>query len=273
MNAIFVANKPAGVSSNRFLGSLKRKYKVKKAGFSGTLDPFASGSLIVAFDSYTRLFSYLDKSPKTYIATIWFGASSPSLDNENISEVEVVREIELSVINENLANLIGEISYTPPKFSAKHINGIRAYELARKGEEFELKEQKMQVYEAKILSYMHPFLTIQLSVSEGSYIRSFAQILASKLNYKATLSCLHRCSEGKFRFENERFLDPAEILTLTKNEYLGDIKDIMDGKKLEISSFKHKENKIYLINFDKFFSIIEIQDQTVTYRLNKVLKC
>ena len=90
MNAIFVANKPSGMSSNHFLGRLKKKYGVKKAGFSGTLDPFASGCLIVAFGSYTKFFRFLDKSPKVYEATIWLGASSPSMDNENISEISNV---------------------------------------------------------------------------------------------------------------------------------------------------------------------------------------
>ena len=95
MNAIFVANKPAGMSSNHFLGRLKRKYGVKKAGFSGTLDPFASGCLIVAFGSYTKFFRFLDKSPKVYEATIWLGASSPSMDNENITKISNVKELNL----------------------------------------------------------------------------------------------------------------------------------------------------------------------------------
>lgn len=273
MNAIFVANKPTGISSNHFLSRLKRKYKVKKAGFSGTLDPFASGCLVVALGNHTRFFNYINKTPKVYIATLWFGAKSESLDNENISEVKKTKELNLSDIKQILSSLIGEITYTPPKFSAKHINGTRAYKLAREGVEFELKEQIMRVHNVQILSYMHPFLTIKLSVDEGSYIRSYAQILASKLGEIATLSALHRVSEGEFKFENERFLNPLEILNLPRNEYLGDISDLMDGKKLNAANFKEGENKIYLISFDKFLSIIEIKDQTVEYRLNKATLC
>ena len=134
MNAIFVANKPAGMSSNHFLGRLKRKYGVKKAGFSGTLDPFASGCLIVAFGSYTKFFRFLDKSPKVYEATIWLGASSPSMDNENITEISNVKELNLEKLEAIRAELTGKISYIPPKFSAKHVNGTRAYKLARSGE-------------------------------------------------------------------------------------------------------------------------------------------
>ena len=88
MNRLFVAYKPKGMVSNRFLSRLKRKYGVKKAGFSGILDPFASGCLIVAFGAYTRLFNYLKIEPKVYRATLWLGASSPSFDNQNITQIQ-----------------------------------------------------------------------------------------------------------------------------------------------------------------------------------------
>ena len=87
MNRLFVAYKPSFVSSNRFLSSVKKRYKVKKAGFSGTLDPFAKGVLIVAFGQYTKLFRYLKKSPKRYRATLWIGAKSPTLDIEKVTRI------------------------------------------------------------------------------------------------------------------------------------------------------------------------------------------
>ncbi|NOX15711.1 MAG: tRNA pseudouridine(55) synthase TruB, partial [Epsilonproteobacteria bacterium] len=90
MNRIFVANKPKGISSNFFLKKIKRRYDIKKAGFSGTLDPFASGVLIVAFGQFTKLFRFLDKTPKRYIATLWIGASSPTLDIEKIENVKTI---------------------------------------------------------------------------------------------------------------------------------------------------------------------------------------
>ncbi len=262
MNAIFVANKPAGMSSNHFLGRLKRKYGVKKAGFSGTLDPFASGCLIVAFGSYTKFFRFLDKSPKVYEATIWLGASSPSMDNENITEISNVKELNLEKLEIIRGELTGKIIYIPPKFSAKHVNGTRAYKLARNGEEFELKT-----------NYSHPFLTIRLSVSEGSYIRSYAEIFGKKLGYNVTLSSLKRISEGKFCYENEKFLNICDFLNIRKNTYFGDINDILDGKKLKINDFETQKQGIYLLNYDKFMSVIQITDDTINYTLNKVEKC
>ncbi|KEA45735.1 tRNA pseudouridine synthase B [Campylobacter mucosalis] len=272
MNAIFVANKPIGLSSNQFLSRLKRKYGVKKAGYSGTLDPFASGSLIVAFGSYTRLFQFLKKSPKVYTATMWIGASSDSLDNKNITKVQKILPFAPSSLEIVRQSLLGEIDFIPPRYSAKNINGERAYNLAKRGVNFELKQQKMTVFDMKILHYSHPFLTFEISLSEGGYVRSYAEIFAKKLGFDATLTMLKRESEGKFRFENEKFLNPKDILEIEQNEYFGDVLDIIDGKKLTVLNFKKQEKGIYLLNYDKFISIIEIGDE-IKYCLNKVDIC
>jgi len=93
MNSIFVVNKPIFRSSNSYMRYVKRKYKTKKVGFSGTLDPFATGCLIVATGQYTKLFQYLNKTPKSYKATLWLGANSPSLDIEKIDSIKKTEEI------------------------------------------------------------------------------------------------------------------------------------------------------------------------------------
>ncbi len=270
MNRLFVANKPINISSNRFLGQLKKKYKVKNAGFSGTLDPFASGCLIIAFGDYTKLFNYINQAPKCYEATIWLGAKSASLDNENIEKISILEPFLLEDLQNFTNQLIGEIEFTPPKYSAKHINGARAYDLARKSIDFELKTQKMQVFSAQILNYSHPFLTISLKLSQGGYARSWAELLAKKLNCDATLSALKRISEGDFFYENEKALNPLDFLKLNKNEYLGDESDMALGKKLKIQNFKEQKNGLYLIAFDDFFSIIEIFNGEVKYKLNRI---
>lgn len=270
MNRLFVANKPAGISSNHFLARLKRKYGVKSAGFSGTLDPFASGCLIVAFNQYTKLFNYINKAPKCYHACLWLGATSPSGDNENIENLSILKPFGLEKLEQITSALKGEIEFVPPKYSAKHINGVRAYDLARKGVDFELKKQSMQVYNAKILHYFHPFLSVRLELSEGGYARSWAQLFANKLGCVATLSALERISEGSFMYENERALNPLDFISLPQNEYLGDLSDIAFGKKLRAKDFKEQKNGLYLIKLDDFFSIIEICNDEVKYKLNRV---
>ena len=272
INKLIVVNKPIFLSSNFYLTRIKKKYKNKKAGFSGTLDPFAKGCLIVAFGQYSKLFKYFSKTPKTYKAVIWLGVESDSLDIEQIIDIKLTQKINEQDIKDNLNILKGDIEYIPPKFSAKKINGKRAYDMARNGEEVELNKSLMHVYDTKFISYRHPFITFDISVSEGSYIRSYAQILLGKLNQVGTLSYLERLNEGKFFFENEKDLDPLDYIDLPINKYFGTAEWLDTGKKISIEYLENKNDGQYLIILEKFFSIIEIIDGEVTYLLNKVMK-
>ena len=272
LNKLLVVNKPIFMSSNFYLNRIKRKYKNKKAGFSGTLDPFAKGCLIVAFGQYAKLFKYLSKTPKTYKAVIWLGVESESFDIEQIKRIELVNEINKEKILNELNLLKGEIEYIPPKFSAKKIDGKRAYELARNGVEVELNKTKMTIFDTKFVLYNHPFITFEVTVSEGTYVRSFAQILLEKLNSFGTLSYLERLNEGEFFYENEKELNPLDFIKLPVNKYLGTAEWLEKGKKIGIEYVEKKDNGKYLILTEKFFSIIEIVDNDVKYLINKVPK-
>lgn len=276
MNALFGANKPAGVSSNQFLTRLKRKYKLGKCGYSGTLDPFASGLLLVGVGAYTRLFDYLDKRSKVYEATLWLGVESESLDIERIERVECVKEVEVERIVELFASLVGEVEYIPPRFSAKHINGKRAYELAREGVEFELEKSVMRVFELTLLSYQHPFISFRAKVSEGAYIRSLGERIAKELGYSGALSALKRVSEGSVRLQSQELvkLDVFSHLALSKIELPHYYNEIANGKKITIKESFIQNNTPYLIVFDDFFSIIEVnENREIKYRLNRIPKC
>ncbi|MDX1808827.1 MAG: tRNA pseudouridine(55) synthase TruB [Sulfurospirillaceae bacterium] len=273
MNRLFVAYKPEGISSNFFLKKIKKKYKVKKAGFSGTLDPFAGGVLIMAFGQFTKLFRFLDKAPKTYRATLWIGADSPTLDIEKIQEVKELMPFAMDSIDLVAKSFIGDIEYYPPKYSAKMIDGRRAYELARKDSDFELKKIKSTIYDFKVLHYFHPFLTFEISISEGGYIRSIGHIFAKKLGFEGSLSSLTRLSEGKFVYENEKELNPLDFISIDENVYLGDMEDIELGRKLDKSAFKRQENGIYKIVDNNHLALIELKDNEVEYVLNKVKLC
>ena len=260
------------MSSNFYLTRIKKKYKNKKAGFSGTLDPFAKGCLIVAFGQYSKLFKYFSKTPKTYKAVIWLGAKSESLDIEQMISIEIPQRIDEEKIKDNLNKLKGDIEYTPPKFSAKKINGQRAYEMARNGQEVILNKSNMHIYNTTFISYNHPFITFEISVSEGSYIRSYAQILLEKLNAVGTLSYLERLNEGKFFFEDEKDLNPLDYIDLPINKYFGTTEWLDTGKKISIDYLENKVDGKYLIILENFFSIIEIENNEVIYLLNKINK-
>jgi len=270
INRIFVVKKPVFISSNGYLRKIKRRYKVKKAGFSGTLDPFAKGTLIVAFGQYTKLFRFLKKKRKTYKATLWLGAKSDSLDIENFEGVIKTSKIEIDKIITVLNSLLGKIEYIPPKYSAKSINGERAYKLAREGKEVKLQSIESEIFSIKLLNYSHPFISFEIEVSEGSYIRSFGEIIAKNLNTTGVLSSLNRVSEGDFKFENEKALDPLNFLDVDENFYLKDIEDIKLGRKLKREDFKNQDIGTYLIKLEKYFSIIDINDEKVSYFLNRV---
>ena len=272
INKLIVVNKPLFISSNFYLTKIKKKYKNKKAGFSGTLDLFAKGCLIVAFGQYSKLFKYLKKTPKTYKAVVWLGAQSESFDIEKVISVDLLERINEEDIKSQLNSLVGELEYIPPKFSAKKIDGVRAYELARQGHDIELDKCKMNIYNTKFISYRHPFITFETTVSEGSYIRSFAQILLEKLGTVGTLSYLERINEGAFFYDNEKDLNPLDYIDLPINRYFGTVEWPNTGKKISIDYLEIKENGKYLIITDKFFSIIEIEEGDVKYLLNKVLK-
>jgi tRNA pseudouridine55 synthase len=272
MNRLFVVNKPIYRSSNGYMRYVKRKYNTKKVGFSGTLDPFATGCLIVATGQYTKLFQYLDKTPKSYRATLWLGANSPTLDIEKVDRIQEVAPLATKQIADALQSLTGELTYYPPKYSAKKINGKRAYDLARAGEEVALQTITSTIYSITLIHYTHPFVHFEATVSEGTYIRSLGALIADKLEIDATLSSLHRIHEGKFYYAEERALDPFEHLSIPRNTYTGEEAYLELGKKLTIDYFQTQEDGIYLIETENFFSIIEIDDSIVTYRFNRISK-
>lgn len=254
------------------MGYVKRKYGTKKVGFSGTLDPFATGCLIVATGQYTKLFQYLNKTPKSYKATLWLGANSSSLDIEKINSIKEVEVFKEQTVQEILASLQGELTYYPPKFCAKKINGKRAYELARAGEDVELKTITSTIYDIKLLNYTHPFVHFQAKVSEGTYIRSLGALISDKLGVDGTLSSLHRIHEGQFYYDDEKALNPFTHLALPSNTYIGDESYMELGKKLGVEYFKTQEDGVYLVETSQFFSIIEIVSKEVKYRFNRIPK-
>jgi len=272
INRLFVVNKPIFRTSNGYMGYVKRKYNTKKVGFSGTLDPFATGCLIVATGQYPKLFQYLKKTPKAYAATLWLGANSQTLDIEKVDSVKIVPEFSINDIYQALESLRGELTYYPPKFSAKKVNGKRAYDLAREGKEVDLKQITSTIYDIHLVNYNHPFVHFEAVVSEGTYIRSLGAMIADKLEVDATLSSLRRDYEGAFSFENEKALDPLKFLKIPQNIYTGDPEFLELGKKIYLDYFETKEDGTYWVETDDFFSVIEILDGEIKYKLNRVGK-
>ena len=142
--------------------------------------------------------------------------------------------------------------------------------MARKEEDFELEAIKSMVYDCKVIHYNHPFLTFEISISEGGYVRSVGALIAQKLGFEGCLSALERLNEGDFVYENEKELDPLAYLDLKKNRYLGDAQDLELGRVLSTENFEIQEEGIYQIVNDDWLSVVEITANGVEYLLNKI---
>jgi len=271
MNRLFVAYKPSGIGSNKYLYTLKNKYQNKKAGFAGTLDPFAKGVLLVGFGSHTKLFRFLNKTPKRYRATLWLGAKSDTLDIEMIEEIATLDEFTFNRVQEAVHSLQGELEYEPPIFSAKRINGQRAYDLARAGEEVKLNKIHSTIYDINLIHYAHPFVTFEASVSEGTYIRSLGRMIAQNLGVEnGSLSMLERLNEGQFKYENEKALDIKKSLNIKQNYYLGDSDNVRFGRVLALKDLQVQDDGTYWLDNGDNISIITIQNATVKYELGRI---
>lgn len=274
MNRLFVAYKPSGIGSNLFLSKLKRRYKVKKAGFSGTLDPFAKGVLLIGFGTYTKLFRFLDKTPKKYRATLWLGAKSDSLDIEMIEHIDEIKPQSQEKIISVLQSLEGNLEYEPPIFSAKRINGKRAYDLARAGKEVVLNKINSTIYEMHLISYCHPFITFEATVSEGTYIRSLGRLIAQRLGaFEGSLSALERLSEGQFLYDNQSALDIKKALKIPQNYYHGDPDNLKYGRVLASTDLQIQQEGTYWLDGGEFLCIITLEKNSVKYELGRVELC
>lgn len=178
-------------------------YKKIKIGHAGTLDPLATGVLIVCIGKATKMVNELQAEQKEYVADIVLGATTPSYDLEHpIDKYYPTEHITREKIEQALRDLTGERLQAPPIYSAKKVEGVRAYEFARAGEEVELKKALINIYEMEILSLEMPLLRIRVRCSKGTYIRSLAHEIGLALDSGAHLSALRRTRSGGFTAEN-----------------------------------------------------------------------
>lgn len=199
---IIAINKPKGWTSFDVVNKIKHSVKPNKVGHLGTLDPMATGVLLVTVGKATKLFDIMQQKQKTYVATFEFGYETDSLDATG-NVVKTNKEIPTQAqIEQVLTKFIGKISQIPPLFSAKSVNGVRAYEMARRGETFELKPKEVEVFEIKIIDYYNKVLKLEIVCGSGTYIRSIGRDIAYELNTCATMNELIRTKVGKFSVEN-----------------------------------------------------------------------
>lgn len=205
------------VNKVRVLLKVHLNIKKIKVGHAGTLDPLATGLLIICTGKATKKIQQFQDLKKEYIATIVLGKTTPSFDLETeVDKVFDLSGIEESQVKEALAQFVGDIEQVPPLFSAKNINGQRAYDLARKGVVKELAPNKVTIDEIELLEYNLPEIKIKVRCGKGTYIRSLARDIGENLKNGAYLSKLIRTKIGDYEVDNaweiKKFEDSLKML-------------------------------------------------------------
>ena len=227
---ILYLNKPLGWTSFKVVGHVRyhicRRMGVKKlkVGHAGTLDPLATGVMIVCTGKATKRIEELQYHTKEYVATIRLGATTPSYDLEHeIDATYPTEHITRELVEKTLNRFVGEIQQVPPAFSACMVNGKRAYDLARKGEEVELKPKLLVIDEIELLECNLPDIKIRVVCSKGTYIRALARDIGEALDSGAHLIALERTRVGDVRLEDclnpldfKEWIDAQEIETEDK---------------------------------------------------------
>jgi tRNA pseudouridine55 synthase len=193
-------DKPAGPTSHDIVARARRALGVRRIGHTGTLDPFASGLLLLCVGPATRLAEYLTGLDKTYLATAVMGQSTDTddLEGEVVRVSEAWRELDVAHISEALSEFVGLIEQVPPAFSAKKVGGERMYRRARRGETVRLDPASVQIHEARVLGVDLPEVRFELSCSSGTYVRAVARDLGERVGTGAHLKALRRTRIGAF---------------------------------------------------------------------------
>lgn len=212
MNGIIAINKPKGMTSHDVVNRVRRITGVKRVGHGGTLDPLASGVLVVAITrEYTKQLDQFVKGKKEYIAEITLGFHSTTDDAEG-EKTQIVVEVipESIVVDKTVKSLIGDIQQTPPNYSSIKISGVPAHRRMRRCENIEMKPRPVKIYDIQTISYQYPTLKLRVETGPGVYIRSLARDIGEKLKTGGFLSDLQRTRVANFTLEDAVTIEEFE---------------------------------------------------------------
>ncbi len=271
MNGFFIIDKPAGITSFDVIRRMRKILGLKKMGHLGTLDPFATGVLVVGINKATKLIHLLMGEDKTYTAEITLGAITDTYDIEGQKTFVSDKKVSISEIKDALKHFKGVIKQTPPIFSALKINGKRSYELARKGIKPEIKGREIKIGKIQIISFYYPKIKLLIECSTGTYIRSIACDLGNYLGVGGYLSSLRREKVGDFDINNSVKLEDLklnDILLLDdinfkyKSINIKDPEKFLNGNSLKINTLGNCY-PVLVYNNKKIIGIAEIRDRYI----------
>lgn len=215
LEGVLLVDKPAGMTSHDVVYRLRRKLGMQRIGHAGTLDPMATGVLIMLIGKATRISQYLISVDKAYEGEATLGVTTNSQDAEGeVMETRPVPPLTEAQVREAMKGFLGDQYQTPPMFSAVKIDGVPLYKSARKGEEVEREPRFIRVATFDLLSFALPKLTFRLACTKGTYVRTIAHDLGQKLGCGAHLSALRRTGSGKFTLDQCTPLDRIQEMAL-----------------------------------------------------------
>ena len=283
----YLLDKPKTWTSQDLCTKLKKNFKFKKVGHSGTLDPNAEGLMLIATNGYTKLFDYISNTNKTYKVVAILGYSSPTLDvDSEITKHDDISADQLkSQIQEFLTKLVGESTQTPPIYSAIKVKGKRLYKYARQNQDVEIPNRTIFVESAELLEVNDNKVTFEITVSKGTYIRSIVQQLGEYVNTYAIVETLTRTAIGNLNSNHKSLntnvealnhnstimpLDWAEVINLPKIDLdVEKIETIKNGQLLPRNMFSSEEN--YIISIENNIAAIYKPFNEGYYKPEKVL--
>ncbi len=225
---LYLLDKPKGLHSFHLVTKLRHILGHKKVGFAGTLDPLASGLMILASGPATKLLDFFHFMPKVYEAEILFGQTSPSYDLEQAVQINLqAKEFDRKKLEKFLENFIGEQYQRAPIFSAKKVSGQKLNKLARRGKTPEAPKKKINIFDIKLQEFDYPKIKIIVTCSAGTYIRSLAHDLGESLGTGALLSDLRRMAIGSFSIKKAASFDQLDQRQLSKSKISA--QELIDG--------------------------------------------
>ncbi|MCP4523568.1 MAG: tRNA pseudouridine(55) synthase TruB [Candidatus Gracilibacteria bacterium] len=275
MKAFYLIDKPIGFTSFDVLRKLKKHLNIRKMGHTGTLDPLATGALLVAVGDYTKLIPYFEKDTKEYEFTISLDGETDSFDSE--TDVRYISPAEQQKYKSELTqdalegmieeNFTGDIEQVPPKYSALKINGKKALDRVRAGEEFEMKKRASTISKIEILSYEYPNLTLRATVTAGTYIRSIAHDLGEIVGTGGYITYLRRTKIGTLDIAKSQTLsefdeDQKMLFTdLFKNKTTITLKEevlskINNGLTVQLEDFPYQDGEYFVGNAHDITNIV-----------------
>ena len=280
MEGIIVVNKPKGITSFDVIRKLKKILKTKKIGHTGTLDPLATGVMLVCVGRATKLASDLEAKDKIYIADFDIGYATDTYDIEGKKIAENIIDVSKEDLEQSIKKFIGNIKQVPPMYSAIKIDGNKLYHLARKGIEVERPKRDVTIEYINLLDFKDNKVKIETKVSRGCYIRSLVYDIGQDLGTYATMTALQRKQVGDYSLENSYSLEQIEKMVLNNDfKFLKTIEEIFSYDKYSLQTEKeltlykngntvkikeNLENKRYRIYFqNEFVGLANIENNNL----------